>query len=80
MGATGANGFPRQADQYGQAADDHARSRTDPDDAERRTGYLRDQKAGGSSPSERAGTQRKARGHIRQLEALGHTVTLTQAA
>jgi hypothetical protein len=25
-------------------------------------------------------TQRKARGHIRQLEALGYTVTLTQAA
>ena len=27
-----------------------------------------------------ADTQRKARGHIRQLEALGYTVTLTQAA
>ena len=25
-------------------------------------------------------TQRKASGHIRQLEALGYTVTLTQAA
>jgi hypothetical protein len=28
----------------------------------------------------RTDTQRKARGHIRQLEALGYTVTLTQAA
>ena len=28
----------------------------------------------------RINTQRKARGHIRQLEALGYTVTLTQAA
>jgi transposase len=28
----------------------------------------------------RTSTQRKARGHIRQLEALGYTVTLTQAA
>ncbi len=27
-----------------------------------------------------ADTQRKARGHIRQLEALGYTITLTQAA
>ena len=40
--ATRADDFPRQADEYGQAADDHARSRTHPDDAERRTGiYVR---------------------------------------
>jgi hypothetical protein len=38
MGAIRANDFPRQADGYGQAADDHTRSRTDPNDAERRTG------------------------------------------
>ena len=28
----------------------------------------------------RTDTDRKARGHVRQLEALGYTVTLTQAA
>ncbi len=38
VGATRANDFPRQADECGQAAGDHARWRTDPDDAERDTG------------------------------------------
>lgn len=32
------NDFPRQANGYGQTASDHASSRTDPDEAERRTG------------------------------------------
>jgi hypothetical protein len=35
---------------------------------------------GSACHASRTGTQRKARGHIRQLEALGYTVTLTQAA
>jgi transposase len=35
---------------------------------------------GSAYHASRTGTQRKARGHIRQLEALGYTVTLTQAA
>jgi transposase len=35
---------------------------------------------GSAYHSTRIDTQRKARGHIRQLEALGYTVTLTQAA
>jgi hypothetical protein len=35
---------------------------------------------GSAYRASRTGTQRKARGHIRQLEALGYTVTLTQAA
>lgn len=38
MGATRANDFPAEANGYGQAADNHARSRTDPDSDERRTG------------------------------------------
>jgi hypothetical protein len=37
LGAIGANDFPRQANEYGQADSDHARSRTDPDNAERLT-------------------------------------------
>jgi hypothetical protein len=41
LGAIGANDFPRQADKYGQAAGDLARSRTDPYDAERADRYLR---------------------------------------
>jgi transposase len=35
---------------------------------------------GSACHASHAGTQRKARGHIRQLEALGYTVTLAQAA
>ena len=35
---------------------------------------------GSAYHASRTDTQRKARGHIRQLEALGYTVTLTQAA
>jgi transposase len=35
---------------------------------------------GSAYHASRTGTQRKARGHTRQLEALGYTVTLTQAA
>jgi transposase len=35
---------------------------------------------GSAYHASRTSTQRKARGHIRQLEALGYTVTLTQAA
>ena len=35
---------------------------------------------GSAYHASRIDTQRKARGHIRQLEALGYTVTLTQAA
>ena len=35
---------------------------------------------GSACHASRTGTQRKARGHIRQLEAPGYTVTLTQAA
>jgi hypothetical protein len=38
VGATRANDLPRQADDSGQAADNLASSRTDPDDAERDTG------------------------------------------
>jgi hypothetical protein len=38
LGATRANNFPRQADEHGQAAGDHARSRTGPDVAERDAG------------------------------------------
>jgi len=38
LGATRANDFPRQADECGQAAGDHARSWTDLDGAERGTG------------------------------------------
>lgn len=38
MGATRANDFLRQANEYGQTDGDHASSRTDPDDAERLTG------------------------------------------
>ena len=38
MGATRANDFTRQAHESGQAGDDHASLRTDPDDAERDTG------------------------------------------
>jgi hypothetical protein len=38
VAATQADDFPRQANGYGQAGDDHASSRTDPDDAERLTG------------------------------------------
>jgi hypothetical protein len=38
MGATGANDFPRQADERGQAAGNHPSPRTDPDDAEQLTG------------------------------------------
>jgi hypothetical protein len=38
LGATRANDFMCQANEYGQAGGDHARSRTDPDDAERLTG------------------------------------------
>ena len=37
-------------------------------------------KASSARAAARTDTQRKARGHIRQLEALGYTVTLTQAA
>ena len=35
---------------------------------------------GSASHATRINTQRKARGHIRQLEALGYTVTLTTQA
>ena len=35
---------------------------------------------GSTYHASRTDTHRKARGHIRQLEALGYTVTLTQAA
>ena len=38
LGAIRANDFPRKADECGQAARDHARWRTDLDDAERDTG------------------------------------------
>jgi hypothetical protein len=38
LGANRTNDFPRQTDEHGQAADDHASSRTDPNDAERDTG------------------------------------------
>jgi hypothetical protein len=38
VGATQANDFPRQADEYGQAVGDHASSRTGPDGAERLPG------------------------------------------
>jgi hypothetical protein len=38
VGATRVNDFPHQADGYGQETDDHASSRTDPDDPERLTG------------------------------------------
>jgi hypothetical protein len=38
VGATRANDFLRQANEYGQTDGDHASSRTDPDDAERLTG------------------------------------------
>jgi hypothetical protein len=38
LGATGANDFARQADEFGQAAGDYARWRTDPDGAERDAG------------------------------------------
>jgi hypothetical protein len=38
MRAARANDFPRQVDGYEQTAAGHASSRTDPDDAERRTG------------------------------------------
>jgi hypothetical protein len=38
MGAIRANNFPRHADECGQAAGNHARSQTDPDNAERDTG------------------------------------------
>jgi hypothetical protein len=38
MGATRANDFPRQANEYEQAGGDHASSRTHPDDAERHAG------------------------------------------
>jgi hypothetical protein len=36
-GATRTNNFPRRVDGYGQTVGDHARPRTDPDDAERLT-------------------------------------------
>jgi len=38
LGATRANDFLREADECGQAAGDHARWRTDPNEAERDTG------------------------------------------
>jgi hypothetical protein len=38
VGATRVNDFSRPADGYGQLGGDHARSRTDPDDAERDAG------------------------------------------
>jgi hypothetical protein len=38
LGATRANGFMRQSNEYGQAGSDHASPRTDPDNAERLTG------------------------------------------
>jgi len=38
VGASRANNFPRQADGYGQATDDHPARGTNPDDAERLTG------------------------------------------
>jgi hypothetical protein len=41
LGATQANDFLRQADEYGQADGDHASSRTDLDNAERLDRYLR---------------------------------------
>jgi hypothetical protein len=40
LGAIRPNDLGREANGYGQAADDHARSRTDPDDAERPDRYL----------------------------------------
>lgn len=40
-GATWANDVPRQAGDYGYAADNPASSRTDPDDLERGTGTYR---------------------------------------
>jgi hypothetical protein len=41
VGATRADDFLRQANEYGQTDGDHASSRTDPDDAERLTGIYR---------------------------------------
>ena len=38
LGATRANDFMRQSNEYGQARGDHPSSRTDPDNAERLTG------------------------------------------
>ena len=38
IGATRTNDFPGQADGYGRAADDHAGSRTNPNDGKRRAG------------------------------------------
>ncbi len=38
VGATRANDFPRRADEHGQAADQHPRSRIDLDAAEREAG------------------------------------------
>ena len=53
VGATRANSFPRQVDEYGQATGDHARSRTGLDDAERLTGIYQSEGLGFES-SERA--------------------------
>ena len=47
------NGLPGQANGYGQPGNDHASSRTEPDNAERLTGIYGSE-GWGSSPSERA--------------------------
>jgi len=51
VGATRANDFPRLADRYGQASDDHVSSRTGPDDVERLTGIYGLEGRDWSSPS-----------------------------
>jgi hypothetical protein len=48
LGAIGANDFLRPANEYGQADCDHARSWTDPDDAERLTGTYGSEGRGGA--------------------------------
>lgn len=50
LGATRPDDFSRPADECGQVVGDHARSRTDPDDAERDTGTYRSEQ--GRVPSE----------------------------
>ena len=51
LGATAADDFPRQADEHGQAAGDHARSRTDPNNSERMTGIYGSDASGGGTPA-----------------------------
>jgi hypothetical protein len=49
-------------------------------DATARTDEARFADLGGSYHDNRTDKNRKARNHVRQLEALGYTVTITQAA